>query len=461
MATTLSDTSITDSKVRTFLSAAKDRHELVCERITGFHFCKIGNFGSWRYRYRDDTGRRHVVTIGNYPTMKPAEAAQRAMVWRNQRADPLAEARKRKAAARTAEQITASRTLRSYLNGIYTQHQARKKNEGKYPLHMIRSNFADVLDRDMTTLSAVDIKAWQARREKEGLAHATLVRAYGALRTLLRHAVTEGILDSNPIVGVRLASPTAQEKQKALSAEARAHRRMLTAAELAGLHKGITAFADELRKQRRNSRKHGKAYLPDLDQVPHPHWFIPFFYLALHTGMRPGDLYTLTWRELNLPFRRLVKLPEKTIHHPNPAKLDLPLSDAIYNIMTEWHKQEGSPAEGLVFPSKATEGGEAKQHDKKAHGKPWARVRKLGEVDPKLDFYCLRHHFISALVAKGAPLLAVAKLVGQKSTRMIEDHYGHLAKNAAADIMRTFSESLPHAQVDTASSTVQEHATAQ
>jgi integrase len=441
MATSISDTSITDTKVRDFLRQANDRNELACERITGFHFCKIGKLGSWRFRYRDDAGKRRVVTFGNYPTMKPNEAAQTAMVWRNQKADPLAETRQRKVAARSAEQISASRTLRAYLDGIYTQHQARKKNEGKHTVEMIRGNFATLLDRDMSTISAADIKVWQSKREKEKRAHVTLQRAYGALRTLLRHAVAEQILDTNPIAGVSLSAPTAEEKSRSLSADARAHRRMLTAEELAGLNTGVALFAEELREQRRSSRKHGRSYLPDLDLVIYPHWFIPFFHLAMHTGMRPGDLYTLTWQELNLNFRRLVKIPEKTIHHTNPAKLDLPVTDDLYSVMTLWHEQQGAPTDGLVFPSTDSKR-EGMAFGKQAHGKAWARVLALGGVDADLHFYSLRHHFISALVASGAPLLAVAKLVGHKSAAMIEQHYGHLAKSAAADLMRSFSETL-------------------
>lgn len=444
MATTISDTSISDKKVREFLKSATDRKEMTCERITGFHVCKIGRFGSWRYRYRDDAGKRHVVTVGNYPTMKPDEAAQKAMVWRNQRADPLAETRKRKVAARTAEQIGEARILENYLDGIYTTHQARKKNEGKGTIDMIRLNFAALLDRDMTTITATDIKVWQARREKEGLAHATLQRAYGALKTMLRHAVKEQVIGANPLAGFALSDPTAEEKAKALSADARVHRRMLTPQELAGINNGLALLATELRQQRRNSRKHGRAYLPDLDLVSYPHWFIPYCYLAMHTGMRPGDLYTLTWQELNLSFRRLVKIPEKTIHHKNPAKLDLPLNDDIHSVISDWHKQQGSPAIGLVFPSTAN----GRVFDKQAHGKAWARVLKLGGIDPNLHFYSLRHHFISALVAAGAPLLAVAKLVGHKSATMIELHYGHLAQSTAADLMRSFSQTLKPVSVD-------------
>jgi len=441
MAKAKSDTTITNDQVRKFVATEPDRAVMTCKKITGFQFIKIGVGGSWRYRYTDDTGKRRVATIGNFPAMKPNEAAQKAMEWRNQKTDPLAETHKRRTSARTAEHIGKSRSLRAYLDGIYTLHQSRKKNEGKHTLDLIRGNFGKLLDRDMSTISAADVKAWQSKREKEQLAHVTLQRAYGALRTLLRHAVTEQILSSNPIAGVSLSDPTAEEKARSLSADARAHRRMLTVEELAALNKGIVLFDEELRAQRRNSRKHGKADLPDLDLVAYPHWFIPFCHLAMHTGMRPGDLYSLTWQELNLTFRRLVKVPEKTIHHKNPAKLDLPLSDDIIGIMARWHKQQGCPTEGLVFPSiDITRLG--KQFGKQAHGKAWVRVLKLGGVDPNLHFYSLRHHFISALVAGGAPLLSVAKLVGHKSASMIEQHYGHLAKSAAADLMQSFSATL-------------------
>lgn len=447
MAKAISDTSITDTLARLFIKASSDRAVQTCKKITGFQLIKVGQGGSWRYRYTDATGRRRVITVGNYPTMKADEAARKAMEWRNQKADPLAETSKRRTAARAAIQISASRTLRAYLNGIYTQHQSRKKNGGRGTLDMIQGNFSDLLDRDMATISAADIKVWQSRREKEGLAHVTLQRAYGALRTLLRHAVVEQILDSNPIAGVSLSAPTAAEKSRSLSADARAHRRMLTPEELARISNGLTLLAEELRRQRRSSRKHGRAYLLDLDLVSYPHWFIPFFQLALHTGMRPGDLYSLTWQELNLTFRRLVKIPEKTIHHKNPPKLDLPLNDDIYNVMALWHTQQGDPTEGLVFPSTATDEASTDQvHGKplgkQAHGKAWTRVLKLGGVDPDLHFYSLRHHFISALVASGAPLLTIAKLVGHKSATMIEQHYGHLAQSTAADLMRLFSKSL-------------------
>jgi integrase len=343
--------------------------------------------------------------------------------------------------------LSESRSLGAYLDGIYTKHQERKKHAGVHTLQIIRGNFAALLDRDMTTLNAVDINTWQLEREKDGVAYETIERAYGALKTLLHHAEKEKIIEKYPIADVKLQSQRADEKSKTFSEDAIQHRRMLTVDELNGLYRGLDLFAEELRAQRRSSRKHGRSYLPDFDLVTYPHWFIPFFGLALHTGMRPGDLYTLTWHELKLSFKRLVKVPEKTMHHRDPAKLDLHLTDDCLAIMAAWHQQMGRPKDGLVFPSTVerdvSESPQApRTFTKKAHRKAWGRVLDLGGVDPALHFYSLRHHFISALVAGGAPLLAVAKLVGHKSTKMIEEHYGHLAQSKSADLMESYSESL-------------------
>lgn len=88
---------------------------------------------------------------------------------------------------------------------------------------------------------------------------------------------------------------------------------------------------------------------------------------------------------------------------------------------------------------------------KKAHGTHWQHIIELGEVTEKLDFYCMRHHFISKLVSAGIPLLTVAHLAGHKSTAMIERHYGHLAPDQAADALAMLSESLSGTPADSAS----------
>lgn len=432
------ETSITDTAVRKFLKDAAINEILSCAVQTGFHLRKVAKGGSWRYRYNDATGKRRVKTIGTYPAMKAPEAAWWAREWRHSEADPIAERKEARQAAITAEQQAEHRTVRSYLDGAYTRAQARKKNSGKLTIGRIRSVFADLLDRDMLTLTKSDIEAWQLKREKAGIAYITLKRDYGALKTMVRHAFKNGALDRHPLQDVQLLAPTHDDKAKSFNAERQEDRRMLTDAERVGLLSGLDKWDKELREQRRSSRAHGKPHLPSLDGLEFAHWFIPYCHLAMHTGMRCGDLYSLTWKELNIRFGRLQKYPEKTLHNPDPIKIDLPLNDEVKAIMGRWWQQCGKPDDGLVFPSPIT----GARLSSTAHQKPWANVKRLGTMPAGLVFYSLRHNFISTMLHIGVPIFEVARMVGHKSSKMIEDSYGHLCPAAAATAMQAFGKAI-------------------
>lgn len=432
------DTSITDTAVRKFLKDAAINEILSCAVQTGFHLRKVAKGGSWRYRYNDATGKRRVKTIGTYPAMKAPEAAWWAREWRHSEADPIAERKEARQAAITAEQQAQHRTVRSYLDGAYTRVQSRKKNAGKLTIGRIRSVFASWLEKDMATLTKSDIEGWQIKREEAGISYSTLKRDYGALKTMVRHAFKNGALDRHPLQDVQLLAPTHDDKAKTFNAERQEDRRMLTDAERVGLLSGLDKWDKELREQRRSSRAHGKPHLPSLDDVELAHWFVPYCHLALHTGMRCGDLYGLTWKELNVQFGRLQKFPAKTLHNPDPVKIDLPLNDEIKAIMGRWWQQCGKPSDGLVFPSPIT----GARLSSTAHQKPWANVKRLGAMPAGLVFYSLRHNFISTMLHIGVPIFEVARMVGHKSSKMIEDSYGHLCPAAAATAMQAFGKAI-------------------
>ena len=431
------DTSITDDRARTFLAEAEERATLYCDKQSGLHLLKTKKGGSWRYRYTDDTGKRRTATVGRYPGTKPQQAAEQVIEWRGAKTDPLKNKQERRRAAISEAEAAEQRTMRAYIEGGYTRYASGET------LAILRHNFAAWLDRDMATLAQRDVRSWQDQRENEGRAFPTLQRAYGALRTMLNRATNEdGILSENPLAKVQLREPRNTERDEELRQRREATRRLLTDKEMAGLYAGLDAFAEETRQQRRNSRGHGRSYLPDLDAVAYPHWFIPFAYAGLYTGLRPGDLYTLTWAELNPNFGRLVKVPNKTKHNRNPARVQMDMPPQLLEIMQAWWKQQGRPTAGLVFPSPIT----GRKMDKNAHSKAWRRVKRLGGLPDDLVFYALRHHFISTLVKAGVPLLTVANLAGHKSAGMIEHHYGHLCPEAARGIMAQYGRTIAQAR---------------
>lgn len=445
----MAKSTITDKAASDFLKNAKDRATLWCERVSGLHLLKTKTGGSWRYRYEDAIGKRRTVTIGRYPAVKPEQAAEKATRWHLENTDPLAEKENARQTALSEAEQAERRTLRHYLENGYRRHmESWKPQNAKANEQRINLYFADLLDKDMTTITRRYIlNVWQPEASK-GRAHDTVKRAFGSLRTLLAQAVQDEVIGSSPVDGIKLNPPShnEQQEQEALQDEEKKNRRPLTDDEVEGIMAGLDAYAEEIRQGRRNSRKHGKSYLADLDSVNFPHWFIPFTHLALHTGLRTGDLRTLTWSELNLEFARLVKTTEKSKvavrKGKKPMVVDLKLNDRIKKIMSAWWKDQGKPKDGLVFPSPRS----GKMLDTMATRAPWKRVKELGGIDPDLLFYAFRHHFISVRLAAGMPLFEVARLAGHKSVAMIEEHYGHLCEHDKNEAVDYIGDALARAQ---------------
>lgn len=435
------NTSITDAAAAKHVSTAADRAIMTCTDVPGFHLIKLAKGGAWRYRYTDTTGKRRAVTIGKYPLLTPDAAAQEVRKWIKDEADPLRDKQEKAAQRLTATQIAERRVMRAYLEGGYADHMAawgyRAAKDASNRLH---KHFDHLMTSDMAQIKKADIDEW-VREARKSVTHTTIVRVLGILQTMLNQAVRDEVLESNPLTDYELPAKRQEEVEREASDPGKAKRRAMSDDEQAAILRGLELLAEETRAQRRNSRAHGKPDLPDFDNMPHPHWFIPFCLLALHTGLAPSDLYPLTWEQLNVHFGMIQKPRHKTLHlmrrgSAQPAQLNIRMNTEIQQVMKDWHRDHlaaigTKDGKGLVFPSARG----ARQRDSKSHLPHWERVKALGGVTDDLDFYGLRHNFISRLVMAGVPLLVVAKLVGHKSAAMIERHYHHLCPNQAEQAM--------------------------
>lgn len=450
-------TSITEAAADKFNKTAAEAATLTCDLIPGFLLRKLPKSCAWRYRYTDPTGKRRVYTFAKFPAVKPTKAAMTALDWYQRDADPMSEAEQQRQERKQALVDSNARTLRNYLQGEYKGHmKAWKPKNAKANEVRFSTQFPEFMDRDLATLTKQDLKRWQARQQERGLAHSTVRRDYAALRALINQAVADELLTVNPLQGHRLSAPAHSEQQKALDDPEKGKRRLLTPAEVQGILTGLDKFAEEIRKQRRSSRKNGKPHLPDFDKVDYPHWFIPFCQLGLATGWRPGDLYTVRWEEIDLKFSGTIrKYAEKSKdialrREKEPTLLETPLPASAKSMLKAWHQQQGTPDTGLVFPSERgskSAPGQQVPMVNTTHLKPWKRVKELGEVPAELQFYALRHHAISAMVAGGIPLLTVAKLVGHKDASMISRHYAHLCPTSAAEAMDVIQATIGKAAI--------------
>jgi integrase len=73
----------------------------------------------------------------------------------------------------------------------------------------------------------------------------------------------------------------------------------------------------------------------------------------------------------------------------------------------------------------------------KSHqSRPMAEACARAKIEPPANFHALRHSYASHSVMNGVPLMIVAKNLGHADTRMVEKHYGHLARSFIVDAIR-------------------------
>jgi len=79
-------------------------------------------------------------------------------------------------------------------------------------------------------------------------------------------------------------------------------------------------------------------------------------------------------------------------------------------------------------------------HDERANGfhRTFYQAREKANL-PRMTSHTLRHYFISQCVMAGIPFFTIAKWVGHKNTKMIEEVYGHLSPDYCAEQMRKLS----------------------
>jgi len=411
-------TGITVKQFEDFKRTAKDRQSLGHPNVKGFFFQKLGNSGAWRLRYTYN-GKRTTQTIAD-ENVKPADAEKLALEWR-------VNLSKGENPAATREAPAQSLNTKDFFEH-YTKHLKATSDSGKNTADIIKHNFKHLFKKDMTAITEHDMYAWEAKR-KDKVSRATLLRALGAFKGMLSFAAGEKngdpspkLIPENPIKNFKLSRESQSQKEKrATQTELNLERDLLSPEDRAKLLAALSAYGEKQRKQRANSRAHGKAHLADLDAAPYPHWFVPFAHIARLTGMRPGDIRRLKWENITTDKRSgqtvLSFVPSKTAHHDDPIRVNFPIKDELQQVLDDW--KASSADKGFLFPSPVT----GKEMDKKAYQRHWKAVKELAKINPEVDFYHYRHTFITDMVNKNAPLLGIARLVGHKTTAMIQKIY--------------------------------------
>jgi integrase len=152
----------------------------------------------------------------------------------------------------------------------------------------------------------------------------------------------------------------------------------------------------------------------------------PVLVTALHTGLRRGELFALTWQDVDFKLGMI-----RVVHTKNGNWRENPMTDTLRTTLQQLPRHLSSDH---VFPGKIGQG--LVDIRKRFH-----RALREAKIEGFV-FHDLRHTFASHLVMAGVDLMTVKEFLGHKDIKMAL-RYAHLApdyKRAAISRLDTYMD---------------------
>ena len=314
-----------------------------------------------------------------------------------------------------AERKAAGLTLKRFLDDHYEAWAGEHLKTGPETLARLRVNFAGSLDEKLVNLSPFTVERWRTARLKAGKEKSTVNRDVVSLKAALSKAVAWGYIKTHPIASV-----------KPYRIDQHAVIRFLSIDEEARLITALKARDDERRaaREKGNQWRQERGYEPRTAFGDYSDHLTPLVLLALHTGLRRGELFGLRWRDVDL-VRALVTV--RGAGAKSGRTRHIPLNTTAAATLKTWRVPQFE-ADAMVFPNVD---GERLDDIKTA----WRALVKAAKVKD-FRFHDLRHTFASKLVQAGVDLNTVRELLGHGDIKMTL-RYSHLApENKAAAVAK-------------------------
>ena len=165
------------------------------------------------------------------------------------------------------------------------------------------------------------------------------------------------------------------------------------------------------------------------DTEPRRKDYIEMFLFAFHAGgLRPVDVMTLTWNNVNFEKKELRKILIKTAKGRKPRHT-IPLNDAALSILRKW--KEKNRRQKFVFdllPDTFNINDEEALYDIR-NGKERSINQALDVVGKRINlpftltFKVARHSFATLALSDGMSMSVVSRMLGHSSTDTTESYY--------------------------------------
>jgi len=353
--------------------------------ISGFH-ARISPKGAIKYYfYYRLNGKQRNYLIGSADSMTPAQARDLAKEKAGLVASGV-DVQTQRAEERKAE-VRRSLTLGKFLEEHYKDYLfAMNPKTAKQSYQSIANTFAFLADKPLEDIKAWDIQQWVNEKRKLGRAPATIEYTFNRLKAALNRAVEWEFIESHNLSSVKIAK------------EDNTRIRYLSESEEAALLSALAAREAQL--------------CEDNDAHQYADFFTPLITLAMHTGMRKGEMLTLRWESVSFETRYLTILSENA---KSKKKRTIPMNDTVFNMLSQWRAQNLNEEYVFVHEGKRVS----------FFQYPWQNLLKVAGIE-NFRFHDLRHHFASKLVMAGVDLNVVRELLGHADLKMTL-RYAHLA----------------------------------
>ncbi|EOE7413474.1 TPA: tyrosine-type recombinase/integrase [Pseudomonas aeruginosa] len=357
--------------------------------------------------YMVSWGRNQAATLGRVGVMTLEQARREAAQY-------LAEAHEHGAplAVTLGRRSANSLTLRDFIDDHYSPWMATNLKSADKTLNLLNVGFASIMGKRLNEISQRDLESQRMAWLKAGNTDSTANRKMASMRGALSRAIEWGFLTEHPMT-----------RLKQLKTDRKGRIRYLLPDEEARLRQALDDRQETIRAERDSANKwreeRHKARLPDLREVAFPDHLKPLVLLSLNTGMRRGEVFNLTWADIDLK-NKLITVEGDT--SKSGQTRHIPMNKETMTSIEGWRKQHPRNS-GYVFPGK-----DGKRLDNVK--KSWDALLKLARIEG-FRWHDLRHTFASKLVMAGVPLNTVRDLLGHSDLAMTL-RYAHLAPDSKA-----------------------------
>jgi len=258
----------------------------------------------------------------------------------------------------------------------------------------------------LNEIKLADAETWRIKRQKKGISHATINRDIATFKSSLQKAWDWDLLDSHPLA-----------RLKRLKVDKRRVVRYLTQDEEKRLYAALQARDTLMREARVSGNKHreerGYKLYPNLGTYADN--LTPLVMLAINTGLRRGELWNLTWKDIDLGKKMLTVRGKGA---KSGQTRHIPLNAAAVGVL-KTHRGDVIPMPNVPVFGNAE------------FRKAFNALLDKAKIQ-NFRFHDTRHTFASKLVMAGVPLNTVRELMGHGSLEMTLI-YAHLAPENLRD----------------------------